>query len=157
MSAYTQLRVAYLGVQVGFSPPLQMWRSLNRRAGRLSRSTRSLTMATLILAMPPSGMMAWQWKGHTLIPKTGETLRTLIIQSRRRHRVVQMPCRVALSCLFALKWTGTADLGQTICGLLVPLMPSRCSRRLCNYCVTSMQSLSQLPAKSPNFRHRCAC
>ncbi len=60
----------------GNCPPLQIRRSLNQRAGRPYRSTRSLTMATLTLAMPPCGMMAWPWKGLTLIPRMGESLCT---------------------------------------------------------------------------------
>ena len=78
--------------QVGGLPgenslPLQTRRSLTRRAGRPSRSTRSSTMAMLTLTTPRSGTMAWQWRGPTLILKMGETLCTLQLQqaSDRQH------------------------------------------------------------------------
>jgi len=45
----------------------------DRRAGHLSRSTRSSTTAMLILEMRHCGMMAWRWKGHTSTRKTGES------------------------------------------------------------------------------------
>lgn len=52
---------------------LQTRCQLDRRAGHLFRSTRSSTMAMLILEMPRCGMMAWRWKDHTLTRKMGES------------------------------------------------------------------------------------